>query len=976
MYLVHEKTGAKLTLVCNEDKNRAFSLVFGTRAENDKGLPHAAEHVVLDGSEKYPSFSIFDNLSHQTYNTYANAYTDSSMTDFGAASLSEEELFRWADFYLDSCFHPCFLEDASIFDREVWHYRLEEKEGPLLQEGVVLSEMRGEDAESLLQRETYRLAFPGHTCGRAYAGEEEEIPEMSCEELIAFHRKYYHPSNVMVYLYGDFSFPERFLSLFDQVFSSFEKREMVFPEEGYLPLPKGARLSQKIPYPVEEGMDVSFGCLASFSFVLFGVREDKERHLTWESLCSLLDAPFSPVTREVKKALPGATFECALGMDGPEDLLTFFVRHIEEGQKEVFWEALLRGLTTFVETGFEKEALLSAEKSREISRLFMREEKNVGVESLHEMAYYYETLGNPFGYLEEVAFSGILSARKECFQREVRLLLQGDNPSIHLLLYPLPGEKERRQLERERTLEQVKALLTEEEIGRLLRESEEEEEDEEEIGEREEKEEGEEKKEGKEKEEGVGKEKEEREKKKEKVRLSALSVASLPEEVPLIPVREECVEGIRFVEAPLSVPGFAVLGLYFDMAGFSMEQLHYLHLLEDFTGRVGTSSHTREETAIFMERYLAHFSWGFSLMGKGKNLTPWYSLEWICRQEDMGEAYTLLYEILFTPDFSDEAWLRQQISLRLDARKHGLEDGPQDCLQLMAMSRGLSPLAYENYYGELSYVSFLQRIYVLLGSPEGAKEVRRGLKDVVLAMKNQTHGISTAAGTLEALKVHRQEATRFWKRLPSLPIILQSLSFPRALQREALILDMGSAVNVLAGDFETLGFSYSSAWEVIVEVVSDLYLFPVLREEYGVYTPYALIDEEAGLAIVSFQDPNIGKTLEALEGLPAFLESLELQQETLDGYILSAYTSYALTEGPLGQAREALSDYLDGYTREEYLEEMRTLKKVTPKTIRESAPIFRALLTKGAYLTAASATAIHREAGLFERIHDPFGRKE
>ena len=139
--MTHEETGAKLYWIANDDVNRVFDLTFFTEAVDNTGLPHIFEHATLGGSEKYPSKALFFNLVYQTYNTYMNAATSDIMTTFPVASLSEAQLLRLADVYLDSCLHPSIMTDESIFREEAWRWRMENADAPLTLEGTVYSEM-------------------------------------------------------------------------------------------------------------------------------------------------------------------------------------------------------------------------------------------------------------------------------------------------------------------------------------------------------------------------------------------------------------------------------------------------------------------------------------------------------------------------------------------------------------------------------------------------------------------------------------------------------------------------------------------------------------------------------------------------------------------------------------------------------------------------------------------------------------------
>lgn len=143
VYFVHQKTGAELLYLANDDTNRVFEITLKTPAENDMGVPHVFEHATLGGSEKYPSKELFFNLSYQTYNTYMNASTYSHMTTYPVASLSEDQLYMYADFYTDSCFHPMIHTDESIFLEECWRYSMDTAESDLTIAGTVYSEMQG-----------------------------------------------------------------------------------------------------------------------------------------------------------------------------------------------------------------------------------------------------------------------------------------------------------------------------------------------------------------------------------------------------------------------------------------------------------------------------------------------------------------------------------------------------------------------------------------------------------------------------------------------------------------------------------------------------------------------------------------------------------------------------------------------------------------------------------------------------------------
>lgn len=50
----HEKTGAEVMSLSNDDENKTFGITFRTPPANSTGIPHILEHSVLCGSRKYP----------------------------------------------------------------------------------------------------------------------------------------------------------------------------------------------------------------------------------------------------------------------------------------------------------------------------------------------------------------------------------------------------------------------------------------------------------------------------------------------------------------------------------------------------------------------------------------------------------------------------------------------------------------------------------------------------------------------------------------------------------------------------------------------------------------------------------------------------------------------------------------------------------------------------------------------------------
>ena len=200
----HEKSGARLFYIQNEDPNKVFSVAFQTPVENDCGTPHILEHSVLCGSMKYPSKDPFNELAKGSLYTFLNAMTYADKTMYPIASCNEKDFHNMMDVYLDAVFHPNIYQNKAIFMQEGWHYEIGE-DGKLQVSGVVYNEMKGvySDPEAILAQNVSRVLFGDTVYAMESGGTPEAIPTLRYEDFLAFHQKYYHPSNSYFFLYGN-----------------------------------------------------------------------------------------------------------------------------------------------------------------------------------------------------------------------------------------------------------------------------------------------------------------------------------------------------------------------------------------------------------------------------------------------------------------------------------------------------------------------------------------------------------------------------------------------------------------------------------------------------------------------------------------------------------------------------------------------------------------------------------------------------
>ncbi len=194
----HIKTGAKVVYIKNNDKNKVFSVSFRTLPKNNTGVFHILEHCVLCGSKKYPLKEPFNQLDKCTINTYLNAITFADKTLYPIASPNDKDYFKLLDVYLDAVFFPLIENKKGIFLQEGWHYNGKEING------VVYNEMKGvySTPDAIIDFKVKEKLFNN---GYEYdsGGHPSYITDITYDNFIKTYKKYYNPSNSIIYFYGD-----------------------------------------------------------------------------------------------------------------------------------------------------------------------------------------------------------------------------------------------------------------------------------------------------------------------------------------------------------------------------------------------------------------------------------------------------------------------------------------------------------------------------------------------------------------------------------------------------------------------------------------------------------------------------------------------------------------------------------------------------------------------------------------------------
>jgi len=940
VYFVHQKTGAELLYLANEDTNRVFELTFKTPAESDKGVPHVFEHATLGGSEKYPSKDLFFNLSYQTYNTYMNAATYSHMTTYPVASLSEEQLLKYADFYTDSCFHPLIHTDESIFTEEAWRYSMDTAESDLTIAGTVYSEMQGSyTIASAAYQQFAKTMFPGSTASNSSGGVPSEIPNMTWEDVKAFHDAYYHPSNSLACLYGAFENYERFLELLDGYYAAYDKADIVIADAAYTPITGDVTAAYQ--YPVEASSNTEKGSRVYYGFRVDGADADTVNAI--DMLTTLLGSPSFPVIQALKEALPTATCSCSLTLDTPEPAIVFFAEGVDEADAEIFRTTIDNALAGILETGLDKDAVDAVIASFRLETMLVSESASLGVDMIPNIAYYWASTGDWHGFMNYIAsldnFAS-LNGNGTFVSLVDKYLVNNANTALSVTS-PVAGLKEQQDAALAEALAQVKAAMTEDEIAEIVANTQ------------------------------ALAQPGESTAAEYVSQLQVVTVDSLPEEKRIYDYTDVTGEdGVRRIDVEAGVDGIGQAMILLNVSDLPAEYLHWFQLYTDLLCEVDTSAHTRQQLAALTTRYLYSGVIKAS-MPYDKQTDMFLRAAWIAADEDMQPAYDLIAELLFDSQFTDAQRVLEAVSARKSSLKTSLTQGIYASQLYRAQSVSSANTRVYTYMTDIDYYLFLEQVEALMAQQPEA--VLMMLQQVQAMVNNRTGAISAFAGSAESAVNHRAVADAFIAALDAREVVKATYDLPVPARAEGIIVDSSVQYNLLYATWEEMGLEeFSADFDAVAALVADTFLYPLLRDQYGAYSVLHAASED-GVYLISYRDPNVVETFAVYAQLPSLMSAMTIDQETLDGYILSSYAYYAQSAGELAGASNAIFNVIAGDDQAEAIQWMQQLKGVKAEDLSKFVTAYENLVANGVISTAGGAGVVEANAAMYESVINPFG---
>ena len=942
--LKHNKTGARVALLSNDDEHKVFYIGFRTPPKDSTGVAHIIEHTVLCGSEKYPVKDPFIELAKGSLNTFLNAMTYPDKTVYPVASCNSKDFKNLMDVYLDAVLHPNIYHEEKIFRQEGWHYELESADDELTINGVVYNEMKGafSSPDDVLYREIMNSLYPHTSYAVESGGDPDVIPELTYEDFLAFHQKYYHPSNSYIYLYGDMDMEERLAYLDREYLSGYEALSVDSAPAAEPPFQEMALVEKE--YPIMESEPEEGNTYLSYN-VSLGENLDRKVSVGFQALAdAVVGAPGAPVRKALLDAGIGTDISSFYEADVKQPYFSIVAKNAEGDQREAFVKLIEQTLQSLFEDGVEKKALRAALNHDE----FRYREADYGSypKGLMYGLQMFETWlyddGRPFDYLE---LDGTYKALKgevstAYYENMLRDLLMENTHKSVVVVRPVRGLTGKRDKALAARLAAKKASMTQEEIAGIVAET-----------------------------KALADYQEEPDREEDLEKIPLLAREDIGKKA-----RPYCNEELRVNDTTLLyheiyTNGIGYLRFLFDLRQVPEELFPYVGLLQVMLGLVDTEKRSYSELYHEIHLQTGGIAPAVNVYTNADDLSDYkltFDLKVKTLYENLPKAFELAAEILTESVYTDAKRLFELVAEnRSDKQAQMMSAGHS-----LAAGQALSYLSKQAHLmDQVNGLSFYRLLEGLEKDFEGKKEELSAnmerLVHCIFRPENlmvdytaQREGLAGIEPLIEALKskLHREP-------VEGKPYVPQPVKKNEGLMSSAQIQYV-----CRAGNYANKGFSYTGALRVLKVLMSYEYLWMQVRVRGGAYGCMCQFGKTGESYFVSYRDPNLEKTIETYEKAADFVEAFEADERTMTQYIIGAVSAMDMPLTPAARGNYSLAGYMTGFTFERAQQERDELLSTDAGTIRKLAAHIRAFMEDDCLCVVGNEEKIKEQKDIFGSV--------
>lgn len=942
--LRHKKSGARIAILSNNDDNKVFYIGFRTPPEDETGVPHIIEHTTLCGSKKFPVKDPFIELAKGSLNTFLNAMTYPDKTVYPVASCNDQDFKNLMDVYLDAVFNPNITKYEEIFKQEGWHYELTGKDDELKINGVVYNEMKGaySSPDEVLSSQIYRSLFPDNTYSKDSGGNPEYIPKLTYEAYLDFYHKYYHPSNSYIYLYGDMDVVER-LEWLDKEYLSLYDYKKVNSEINKQPAFDEIK-NVEAQYSITMDDSQENKTYLSYNRVV-GDTLDEMLYQAFDVLdYALVSSPGAPVKQALIDAGIGDDVYGSYDAGILQPVFSFVAKNANASQADEFESIIENTLKEVVKTGINKEALLAGINSSE----FKFREADFGqfpkglLFGLNCLDSWLFDDMKPFIHLECLGtFAKLRKAvDTDYFEKLIQEYLLDNTHGSSVTVKPKCGLGNEREEALAKELSDYKASLSDEEIKKLIEDT-----------------------------EHLKKYQEEPSSDEDLRKLPMLTRADMKKNaMPFSNIEDELLD-VKVVRHDIESNGIDYISFLFDAGDFAQSELGYLGFFTNALGLVSTEKYSYTDLANATNIYTGGISTGTASHPDIKdrnNFVFKFEVKLKVLEKNLDKALELMEQMLLSSDFTDTKRLGELVA-QIKAR---LQANLSSSGHLVAAMRSMSSFSrYALYQDELKGIAFYRSICRIEKElSESPKSVSDKLAAIAKKLFARNRMLISFTGNNEAYCNAKPSLEKVIAGFDKMSAVGNQAEVHFNTAKEAFIDASQIQYVAKTGDFICEGYEYTGALRLLRIILSYDYLWINVRVKGGAYGCMNTFLRSGESYFVSYRDPNLSDTLDVYDRIPEYIKSFSPDERDMTKYIIGTFSALDTPMNPEAKGSRSLSAYLEGITYEQIQKERNEILNAQPEDIRRLADLVEAVLKKDSICVIGNENMIKESAGLFENV--------
>lgn len=944
--LKHKKSGARVVLIPCEDNNKVFNIAFRTPPKDSTGVAHIIEHTVLCGSKEFPLKDPFVELVKGSLNTFLNAMTYPDKTMYPVASTNDQDFKNLVHVYLDAVFYPNIYKTEKIFRQEGWNYELNSKDDTLKYNGVVYNEMKGvySSPDEILDRETLNALYPDTPYGVESGGDPEHIPDLTYEEYLNFHRKYYHPSNSYIYLYGDLDMEEMLQFIDEHYLSHFDKISV----DSEIPLQKAFQNPVKVekPYPVSEEESTEGKTYLSYN-VCVGDPMDIKEGIAIDVLdYALFSMPGAPVRKALLDAGIGNDVYGNYSDGIQQPYFSIVAKNAEAADADRFLSVIREALEKEVQNGIDRKSIMAGLnylefQFREADYQQWPKGLMYGIDLMDSWLY---NDNEPFVSLKQI--SAYQELRRDVengyFEKLVQEKFLKNSHAALVVLYPERGLAERREAATAKKLAEYKASLSDEELDQMVRNTKE-----------------------------LRAYQEAPEKEENLKKLPTLKVSDIRRNVIEVSNNELTVKDIRTIWHETQTNGIGYLDIYWNMQYVPEEYLPYAALLKSILLSVSTKEHTYAELTNEINAHTGGISTELMTVNNQdgtEGYQPYFGIRLKALYQELGTGLGLIREGITSSDFDDSDRILEIINESKSHMQMALQQAGSSFATLRAAAYTSSIDAYADLMSGIGYYHFIRDL------ADHFEERKDSLKDklqtvvemifrpenILVSFTSEKEGLTELEQHLDQVLTERKPVSA----LSQTPVTIK----PLGLLNEGFTTSGQVQFAAMAGSDKESGKAYTGAMSIFRQIMGYEYLWQKIRVTGGAYGCGASFRRDGMMNCFSYRDPHLGRTREAFLGIPEYLRNFDADPKTMTKYIIGTMSGVDTPLTPQMFGAHSMRCYLTGLTKEERQKARNEILDATPADIRSLADAAETALSKNAFCVIGSEQTIRKEKDLFNHI--------